>query len=881
MGKIIPFLFFLSLFALGEEITLLSFESLSLKDWRANQSIGNLRLENKYLTGKCIGNDPQIYSPLFEIKANNRQVIELKMKSDRDGVAQLFWSGTLEEPYGGFRPQKVNDFYVKGDNLFHIYRLLPFWGGEGKIIHLRLDPPDGAQFQIEYIKIKEIQPLEKGQWLVYGGMEIRRASEKSIAFRITSDEASISLPIPPFNGAKTPLISFSLKVKSNNPTCYGEIVYQEGNERRSFAFDLITDGNPHFYNLFPGWFGEVSSLMLSLRNCSGEAELNEPQIGREPLGEELQIKYFGVDGIARAGRPFPLLLQIENKGKTLEHIRIELKLPKDLKLLEEGSSSMKIENLSFGDIQFIRWKVLSEKAGKFKVVARIEMGKNEINISSDVKITRLPSIAKADYPPLPKVEKSEWEIGVYYFPGWDSASKWLPVKNWGRKPLLGFYKEGEPYVMDWQIKWALEHGITFFIFDWYWVQGNRMLEHALHNGFLKSRYGKLMKFSLLWANHNPPKTSSIPDLLNLTRFCIEHYFRLPNYLRIDGKPTLFIFTPRQLTDDLGIEGVKEGFKKMRELCEKEGLNGLFIIGCMHDSDWDLRVMKEEGYDAITGYNYPWAGAGPEDKRALYEDMTKGFERIWEGIANKGYDLIVPTTPGWDPRPWHGSNTLVRTNSTPSLFEKHLRQAKEFVERKGLRKVVVIEAWNEWGEGSYIEPSREWGFSYLDAVKNVFLGKEEHIDLVPEDVGLPLLEAETPPQRDSWDFEEGPEGCSAMMGISEFKVENGCLILKTSTNDPALNLPPVMLNAKDYAKIIIRMKVDKGSIGQVFWATSVFPISEFTSERFNLIADNQFHIYELDLTSHPAWFGKITSIRFDPTDVAGANVAIDYIKIVKK
>ncbi|MGB9798100.1 MAG: hypothetical protein ACPLSK_05695, partial [bacterium] len=98
MGKIIPFLFFLSLFALGEEITLLSFESLSLKDWRANQSIGNLRLENKYLTGKCIGNDPQIYSPLFEIKANNRQVIELKMKSDRDGVAQLFWSGTLEEP---------------------------------------------------------------------------------------------------------------------------------------------------------------------------------------------------------------------------------------------------------------------------------------------------------------------------------------------------------------------------------------------------------------------------------------------------------------------------------------------------------------------------------------------------------------------------------------------------------------------------------------------------------------------------------------------------------------------------------------------------------------------------------------------------------------
>jgi hypothetical protein len=91
----------------------------------------------------------------------------------------------------------------------------------------------------------------------------------------------------------------------------------------------------------------------------------------------------------------------------------------------------------------------------------------------------------------------------------------------------------------------------------------------------------------------------------------------------------------------------------------------------------------------------------------------------------------------------------------------------------------------------------------------------------------------------------------------------------------------MLNAEDYKEIIIRMKVDKGSSGQVFWATNVFPMSEFTSQRFPLIADNQFHIYELDLTTNPAWWGKITRLRFDPTDSAGANVEIDYIKLIKK
>ncbi len=879
MGKFFPLLGLLPLFAFGEEKVLLSFESTALKDWKPNQSISDLRMENAYLTGKCAGDDPQLYSPLFEIKANNFQVVEIKMKSNRDGLAQLFWSGTLEEPYGGFRPNKYNNFYVKGDNKFHIYRLIPFWGGEEKIIHLRLDPPDGATFQIEYIRVKELQPLSQGKWAVFGGLKIEKATENSLQFKVISDEAQILLPLTPFEGSKLPFLSFSLKFRTPKTNCYGELFFQEGSQRRSFAFDLIPDGKPHYYNIFPGWAGNVSSLMLSLRHCEGEGELRELMVGVEPRGEELQITYFGVDGVARAGKPFTILLQLKNAGASLKEAKADLLLPKEVKLLK-GAHSEKINDIAFGETRFVQWTAICDKVGEFRASLKLNFGNVSREHRALLKISKTPSISSADYPPEPKIVRSDWEVGVYYFPGWPTASQWLPVKNWGRKPLLGYYKEGNPEVMDWQIKWALEHGITFFIFDWYWVQGNRMLEHALHDAFLKSRYGHLMKFSLLWANHNPPKTSSLPDLLDLTRFCIDRYFRLPNYLRIDGKPTLFIFTPRQLTDDLGVEGVKEAFAQMRELCRQEGLDGLFIIGCMHDSDWDLRVMKEEGYDAVSGYNYPWTGAGPDDKRVPFDEMTKGFIRIWEGIVGKGYDYIVPTTPGWDPRPWHGPNTLVRTDPSPSSFEKMLRLAKEFVEKNNLRKMVIIEAWNEWGEGSYIEPSREEGFAYLEAIRNVFIGKEEHEDIVPQDIGLPLIEAEFPPSRDSWEFEDDLEGWSAMMGISDFKLEQGCLVLRTSTYDPAINLPPVHLDAREYKKILIRMKVDKGSAGQVFWATSVFPISEFTSQRFQLIADSEFHIYELDLAANPAWQGTITSLRFDPTDVAGANVMIDYIKIVK-
>ncbi len=99
-------------------------------------------------------------------------------------------------------------------------------------------------------------------------------------------------------------------------------------------------------------------------------------------------------------------------------------------------------------------------------------------------------------------------MGAYYFPGWPSREKWQVLAAFPeRTPLLGYYREGDPDVMDWQIKWAVEHGISFFAFDWYWDRGHRQLEHALHEGYLRARFRSFIKFCLLWANHNPPGSS--------------------------------------------------------------------------------------------------------------------------------------------------------------------------------------------------------------------------------------------------------------------------------------------------------------------------------------------------------------------------------------
>ncbi len=92
--------------------------------------------------------------------------------------------------------------------------------------------------------------------------------------------------------------------------------------------------------------------------------------------------------------------------------------------------------------------------------------------------------------PAPRpISTAPYQVGAYYFPGWPTLDKWKVLDAFPeRTPLLGYYREGDPSVMDWQIKWAVEHGISFFAFDWYWDRGRRQLEHALHDGYFRARF---------------------------------------------------------------------------------------------------------------------------------------------------------------------------------------------------------------------------------------------------------------------------------------------------------------------------------------------------------------------------------------------------------
>jgi hypothetical protein len=363
------------------------------------------------------------------------------------------------------------------------------------------------------------------------------------------------------------------------------------------------------------------------------------------------------------------------------------------------------------------------------------------------------------YVPVPEPAVSRITLGAYIFPGWyrdtgrgdypykthdeNSEWKWGVAKQPGPRPLLGFYDDSLPEVNDWHIKWALEHGISFFAFDWYWNAGEKRLARTLEQGFLKAKYSGMMKFCILWCNHSMDwkgkrKTEADLDfsskaLTEMTEYLADNYFKLPNYLTVDGRPVLMVFVPGALIEaNGGSSGFRNTLNKMNKILLSKGLKDIYLVYLV--ALGMCRRCEEAGFSAFTAYSYYGTDANPKKEMRgysfPYEDMVKHYETMWRADKTKNLPYIVPIGSNWDNRPRAGNNAAVITGKTPEKFETMCRASLRYVDQR--TNMAVIEAWNEWGEGSYIEPDKEFGFEFLDRVRKVFTDSpESHTDLVPD------------------------------------------------------------------------------------------------------------------------------------------------------
>ena len=358
---------------------------------------------------------------------------------------------------------------------------------------------------------------------------------------------------------------------------------------------------------------------------------------------------------------------------------------------------------------------------------------------------------------------SDYTVAMWYFAAWEPEYNWdgwqqVAERAPWRIPLLydsadaaerfngiQFYRSSNRRVLDWHVHWMREHAVNLMLWDWYpgispdgsfdpTFFGNR----ALEVGFLgkeklggppvrTNRFADTMRFAVMWTNHEPYHKPG----KGLAEYLVDQFLMQPNYYRMDGRPLVPLWSPRDLVAGAGgTAQARAALDHLRACARSRGLPEIYVAAVTGATTREQ--MAELGIDGAMGYNVLTAGGASDEYRRLGERViadrledfstqtVSGHEETWSRMAEAfGRDYLLATCPMQNWEPTFRPTSYIMVNNTPDAYRDLLRKSKEFVERRGLRKFVTIEAWNEWLEGSYVEPSTQWGLAYLDAIRDVF------------------------------------------------------------------------------------------------------------------------------------------------------------------
>lgn len=327
----------------------------------------------------------------------------------------------------------------------------------------------------------------------------------------------------------------------------------------------------------------------------------------------------------------------------------------------------------------------------------------------------------------------EYLVGIYYFAGWwrESPNKWeTGGKDWRtdypeRIPILGQYNEQK--TMDREIIAASSHGVDFFQILWY-PNGGPLNEGV--RTFMASPNAGRMKFVIEYVNHPP---FDLPTNTEWEAACREWCIAMkhPSYLRVGGRPVFKIHGAHFFFQQNGSDSakVKARLDTFRRIAKENSLpKPLISSGVMAGVATGPAV---EQYDFLTTYmdmpNLPQKG-----EPYPYEALIKLAEDGWMDHAKHDPKPYVPYLPsGWNPRPWKDPRPSFEM-PTADEWESALRRVKSVLDSSpklgipvngGRQKAFLIYAWNEFGEGGIIAPTRGEGDMKLEAIRKVFGSNE--------------------------------------------------------------------------------------------------------------------------------------------------------------
>ncbi|WP_082118880.1 glycoside hydrolase family 99-like domain-containing protein [Pseudomonas veronii] len=342
------------------------------------------------------------------------------------------------------------------------------------------------------------------------------------------------------------------------------------------------------------------------------------------------------------------------------------------------------------------------------------------------------------------------------FTEWNNVIRAKPLFRSHYQPKLpadlGFYDLSAESTQVAQAKLAESFGIHGFCYYYYWFNGKKLLNQPIENMLNSGKPD--FPFCVCWANENWSRNwdGQNKHVLMEQKYSKESNLDLihefikmmkdPRYITHNGKPVLLVYRIKIIPNWL------QTAQMWREECRKAGLGEIHLCSIRFGLEPLEGMPDQHGLDSYV--MFPPQDMRFVDAKSTVQDLNSDF-----GGTMYSYDEVVDADIsrfrpgyqwpvhrgamlGWDNTARRLTSARVFVGCTPMRYRSWIKQILEQEDRHNPNNesLLFINAWNEWAEGTTLEPDQKYGTAYLEATKSVLGGYYEMKGSSKETVSAP-------------------------------------------------------------------------------------------------------------------------------------------------
>lgn len=331
------------------------------------------------------------------------------------------------------------------------------------------------------------------------------------------------------------------------------------------------------------------------------------------------------------------------------------------------------------------------------------------------------------------------------FTEWDNVRGGEPLFNGHYQPIVpkdnNYYDLSRKKDILNQIELAKKYDIYGFIYYHYWF-GNKKMLFEKPAEIVRDQIKESFHYCFCWANdtwkttwHGMEPRTLIEQTYPGEEDWQSHFdylktfFEDDRYIKIEDKPVLFIYQPNKVPD----------YDKMVEFwndrCKEAGFAGIYMVEYISSKNRDL---SSKASSAVVEFEPLYTMFFDATKINLFKRFIakklkrpdyQSYDFLWQSINNrtrtyKGKTIFKGGCSGWDNSARKGKDSMIVKGKSPKKFKKYFKEFITKPRQDASEEYYVINAWNEWSEGAYLEPDNRDGLAYLKIIKKIVESEEE-------------------------------------------------------------------------------------------------------------------------------------------------------------